>query len=93
MISQPSDDYLPGYARQVIRNYMKRMMAIPEPGVFLLSRPGLPRELVFSIFPETFATQEIFEGALGALRWFLPRHYAVANIPQASPLVQYFQPL
>lgn len=95
MIAQPSEDYLPSYARKVIRTYLQRMMAIPEPGVFLLSRPGVTpaQELVFSVFPENFASQEIFQGAIGALRWFLPRHYPVVSIPKDSRLAQYFQPL
>ena len=95
MIGQPSEDFLPGYARGVLRNYLQRMMAIPEPGVFLLLRPGVTptQELVFSVFPENFASQEIFQGALGALSWFLPRHYRMVNIPKDSQLVQYFQPL
>jgi hypothetical protein len=95
MIAQPSEDFLPSYARKVIRTYMQRMMAIPEPGVFLLSRPGVipAQELVFSVYPENFANQEIFQGAMGALRWFLPRHYSVVSIPKDSQLVQYFQPL
>jgi len=95
LISQPSEAYLPGYARKVIRSYVQRMMAIPEPGVFLLSRAGVmpAQELAFSVFPENFANQELFNGALGALAWFLPRHYRMVNIPKDSQLAQYFQPL
>lgn len=95
LISQPSETFLPGYARSVIGNYMKKMMEIVEPGLFLLSRPGAvpPQELVFSVFQEDFATREIFQGAVGALRWFLPRHYGLVSIPKDSPLSQYFQPL
>jgi hypothetical protein len=93
MVGQPSEEYLPGYARKVLKNYLQRMMAIPDPGVFLLSRGGPTQELVFSVFPENFASQEIFQGALGALTWFLPRHYRTANISKDSQWVQYFQPL
>ncbi|GAB4579975.1 MAG: hypothetical protein Fur0022_27140 [Anaerolineales bacterium] len=95
LVSQPSEAFLPGYARKVIGTYMKKMMGIAEPRVFLLSRPGVtpPQELVFSVFAEDFATPEIFQGALGALRWFLPRHYGLVSIPKDSPLGQYFQPL
>jgi hypothetical protein len=95
MVGQPSENFLPSYARKVLRNYLQRMMAIPEPGVLLLSRAGVApaQDLIFSVFPENFASQEIFQGALGALRWFLPRHYRIASIPKGSQLVQYFQPL
>ncbi|MCB9135314.1 MAG: hypothetical protein H6636_07800 [Anaerolineales bacterium] len=95
LVSQPSEAYLPGYARKVIREYMQKMMGIEKPGVLLLSRPGVmpPQELVFSVFPETFETREIFNGALRALRWFLPRHYGVVSVPKNSSLTQYFQPL
>lgn len=95
LVAQPSEAYLPGYARKVLSEYMQKMMGIEQPGVFLLSRPGVtpPQELVFSIFPEDFASREIFEGALGALRWFLPRHYGLVSVPRNSQLSQYFQPL
>ncbi|HLF90448.1 MAG TPA: hypothetical protein VI451_15980 [Anaerolineales bacterium] len=95
LIGQPSETFLPSCARKVIRTYLQRMMALPEPGVFLLSRPGVTpaQELVFSVFPEGFASQEMFNGAMGALRWFLPRHYAVVSVPKDSQLAQYFQPL
>ena len=95
MIGQPSEEFLPGYARKVLRNYLQRMMAISEPGVFLLSRPGgtPAQELVFSVFPENFETPDTFQGAMKALRWFLPRHYGVVSVPKDSQLAQYFQPL
>ena len=95
LIGQPSETFLPSYARKVIRIYLQRMMALPEPGVFLLSRSGVTpaQELVFSVFPENFASQEMFNGAMGALRWFLPRHYSVVSVPKDSQLAQYFQPL
>ncbi|HNB52842.1 MAG TPA: hypothetical protein PK530_12915 [Anaerolineales bacterium] len=95
LVSQPSETFLPGYARKVIRQYMQKMMGIAEPRVFLLSRPGItpPQELVFSVFREDFATPEIFQGAMGALRWFLPRHYGMVSVPKDSQWEQYFQPL
>ena len=95
LISQQSESFIKGYARKVIGNYLKKMVGIPEPGVFLLSRPGVipAQELVFSVFSENFASQEIYQGAMGALRWFLPRHYRLAGIAKDSQLTQYFQPL
>ncbi|NUM49434.1 MAG: hypothetical protein HUU38_32440 [Anaerolineales bacterium] len=95
LVSHPSDAYLPGYARKVLREYLQKMMGIAEPRVLLLSRPGItpPQELVFSVFREDFATQEIFQGAMGALRWFLPRHYGVVSVPKDSSLGEYFQAL
>jgi hypothetical protein len=95
LVSQPSEAFLPGYARKVIREYLQKMMGIPEPRMLLLSRPGVtpPQELVFSVFPEDFATREIFQGAMGALKWFLPRHYGIVSVPKDSSLAQYFQPL
>lgn len=95
LIAQPSETFLPEYARKVIRNYLKKMMGVAEPGVFLLSRPGISpaQELVFSVFRENFASQEIFQGAMGALRWFLPRHYGLVSVPKDSQFSAYFQPL
>jgi hypothetical protein len=95
LVAQPSEAFLPRYARKVIREYLQKMMGIPEPGVFLLSRPGVipAQELAFSVFQEDFTSPDIFQGAMGALRWFLPRHYGIVSIQKDSPLTQYFQPL
>jgi hypothetical protein len=95
LIGSPSESYLPGYVRAVLRGFLTQGVGISEPGVLLMHRPAQqpPQQLLFSIFPEDFNSEADFFGVLRAISWFLPRHYLVAAVPRDSGLTDSFQPL
>jgi len=91
----PSESYLPSYTRAVIRRFMQKSFGIAEPGVLLMHRPAdpQPQQLLFSVFPEQFHSEEEYFNTLKWLSWFLPRHYSVTGISKASDLCRDFFPL
>lgn len=101
IIGAPSESFLPGYVRRVLRRFFREQLGIEEPGVFLIQPVGgaTPPRLVFSIFPEdvpgdTVAlAEQAFHGMLKGVSWFLPRHYDLIAISRDSELVEHFHPL
>jgi hypothetical protein len=94
LVAAPSENLLPGYAREVLHRYLSESLAVEDPGVLLLSRADpLSRQLVFSVFPEDYEAPGHFKGALQSLRWFLPQHYELGAISKKSPIAGHFVPL
>lgn len=90
LIGQPSEFYLPPYARGVLRNYLIKQ-GIPEPKVFLLNDPTLNPEfsLVFSLFIEDFPSQEVFSQFLRRLSWFLVPKLGIMAVSKAEAEAMY----
>lgn len=94
LISQPSEELLPDYARDTIRRFLTEGLSQENPGVFLMQRRDQPtQELVFSLHAEDFESQGKFRDAMQTLSWFLPSFYKVTAIAKTSAFVNYFEPL
>jgi hypothetical protein len=94
LAGSPAESCLPAYTRAVIREFMRKSLGVESPAVFLLHRSADRQpQLVFSIFPEQFQSEAQYLDRLGRIGWFLPRHYAVTGISQASALCSNFMPL
>ncbi len=95
MTGAPSDSFLPPYARDVLRHFLKTALGVESPKVLLMHRPSArpSQQLIFNLFPEDFETEEAYTTALQALKWFLPRHYGLTGVPQDSELAQNLFPL
>lgn len=95
MFGAPSESYLPSYARNVLRQFMRQSLGTTEPKVFLMHRAAdtRPMQLVFSVFREQFKTDQHYFDVLNQLSWFLPRHYTITGIPMGSELQKNFVPL
>lgn len=95
LAGQPSESFLPAYARKVIKQFLAEKMANSSPRVLLVNDPhSTPAQsLVLSIFPEDFASQKDFEDLMYRLTWYLPRHYGLVSIAKDSDLAKLFEPL
>jgi hypothetical protein len=93
LIGAPSEAFLPGYARAVLRKVLVAL-GIEEPGVFLIHRPGeaVP-SLVLSLFPDQFEGPERLGEVLSALTWYLPHHYRLVALQRTAELEAHFVPL
>lgn len=90
---QPAEAILPSITRQVLRRFFQNN-GIHNPKVVLLYRNNPPItgiEIFFNITPAQFPSEEVFYNFLNAIKWFLPRHYAVASADEKS--IEGFQPL
>jgi hypothetical protein len=80
MVGQPSESYLPAYARRVLDAHLKRV-GVPEPVALLMFRPSEnANTLVFPFTPEEFGSEEVLRDVLASVGWFLPRDYVVAAL-------------
>jgi hypothetical protein len=91
----PSESYLPSYAKAVIRRFMQQSLKIQKPGVFLMLRRTFvpPKQIVFSIFRDDFATETELFNVLRRISWFLPRNYSITCVSKSSDLCKSFVPL
>jgi len=93
LVAQPSESFLPGYSRRAINDFLTTRVGIKNPGVFLMNRSSGEQQLVFSVFPEDFRSEDDFRQLLGRISWYLPRHYSVVAVERSSDLARSFQPL
>jgi hypothetical protein len=95
LVGQPGDSFFPTYARKVIKQFLTAKTGNATPGVLLLtdphSRPA--QSLVFSVFPEDFASREDFSDTMYRLTWFIPRHYGLISIAKDSDMAKQLVPL
>jgi len=95
LIGAPSEEFLPGYVRATLRRFLVDGVGLQDPQILLMNRPhdGPGEQLVFSIYPEDFETEEIYNFVMGRITWFLPRHYPVVSVAKEARLDDHFQAL
>ena len=87
----PSEEYLPGYVRSVLRDFF-RDQSVFDPKVLMLSTDnGENYDLCFSLESLGTPPDEEHDGILEAISWFLPPHYTIGiisekELPQFSSL-------
>lgn len=81
MAGPPSEDYLPDYARVVLRAFLNENK-VSEPKILVVSKDQQTFDLCFSL--ESLGTPEASEhkGLLEALSWFLPAHYSLVIVSE-----------
>lgn len=91
-IAQPSEEYLPTFARRAISRFLSEAVNVPTPSCFVVIDPAItpPQNLAFNVAPENFENQEVFQRVMRALSWFLPRDYGMVVIPGQE---KHFKPL
>jgi hypothetical protein len=94
MTGAPSDTLLPPVVRHVIRSWLVAH-GVAEPGVLLLHEPdALPvQSLVFSVFPDGFATRAEYDDFMGRLAWFVAPQLDIVGASRDSSIFQDFVPL
>lgn len=72
----PTEEYLPGYVRQVMREFLKAQ-GIKDPKILVMSRDQKVFDLCFSLEALGNPPQREHQGIAEAVSWFLPAHYSV----------------
>lgn len=86
MIGQPSEAYLPGETRKLLREFFQ-LNSIPDPKVLLMMRTQqeeVSQELVFNITPAQFEDEEQFRNMMRTVTWYLPRHYIITGLNEEA---------
>lgn len=78
---EPSSEYLPDYARKIVRTFLKDQ-GLQDPKFLCISRDQKNYDLFFSL--ESFGNPDKSEhqGILEALSWFFPNDYALVLAPE-----------
>ncbi len=95
LLASPSEDFLPVWARRVVKDFLSRRLGVKQPGVLVVARGvtgGVP-ELAFNLYAEDFKLPAAFQEAMDLLGWFLPRHYSLVQVAKRDPLEAHFNPL
>lgn len=96
LVGQPSEEILPQYARQQIREFLF-YYGIRNPMIMLIARnyndeKKVTKDLVFNITPKNFASEKEYKLHMTTLSWFLPKHYSIVGLETESVSTG-FQPL
>ncbi|GAA4805289.1 hypothetical protein GCM10023231_38080 [Olivibacter ginsenosidimutans] len=94
LMGQPSEAFLPGPARLIIRQFLEKQ-GIRDTKIALMTRQygdDVLQELVTNLTPKKVG-QERFEALQSHLKWFLPRHYAMVATDEDGSLKNNFNPL
>lgn len=95
LISAPSEDFLPMFARDAIRTFLTERVKLAEPKVMMITDeaavPG--QSLAFSVFREDCRDEQHFGAIMTYIRWFLPGNYGLVSIPKDAPFLDRFLPL
>lgn len=94
LFASPSESILPVTVRKALSDYMRDVINIREPAVFLIHEANKPyHQLVFNVFPEDARDQKHLNTIYGRLQWFLPQDYAMRIISAESRFCAHFEPL
>jgi len=77
----PTEEYLPGYVRKIIREFF-RDQGILRPKVLVLSTDQVNYDLAFSLESLGKPPEKEHQGIAEAISWFLPPHYSLMLISE-----------
>ena len=86
VIGQPGEMILPAMTRNLINNYLKQV-GIEIPKVLLMSRQLGEKTLdtiAFNVTAASFANEADYDLVMRTIRWFLPKHYTIAGLDEAT---------
>lgn len=72
----PSDEYLPKFVRQILREFLQQNQ-VDNPKILVLSSDQNHYDLCFSLDSFGHPPQQEHKDILEALGWFLPNHYSL----------------
>jgi len=86
----PSEEYLPIYVREILREFFKSQ-SVTELKILVVSKDKSHFDLIFSLNSLGNPPAHEHKGILEAIAWFLPNHYSVVlaeeeGLPQFFPL-------
>ena len=88
LIGQPSDTILPKYLKNQIREFLKHA-GISTPKAMMIARDfeseeTVKQDLVFNFTPPQFESEKAFQQVAATIGWFLPKHYSILFVDEAS---------
>lgn len=83
LAGEPTEDYLPGYARDILRDFF-RQQGLENMKIAVVARGTSPDQydLCFSLEAMGNPDKTEHRGILEALSWFLPAHYSLMLISE-----------
>jgi hypothetical protein len=82
LVAAPSEQFLPGYARRALGNFIRNVYRHPDPKVALIGDQSGAQGLMVNLTAEQYNGDEgKLRAALRYLGWFLPRTYRVTAMP------------
>ena len=79
----PSNEYIPGYVRQIIKEFFMQQ-GIMRPKWILLTEDKENYDLCFSLESLNTPPPKEHEGILQAISWFLPNHYRLVLVSEKN---------
>ena len=95
MVAQPSETYLPGFARRALTTFLQSK-GIKTPKILMLSSlegEHIVRKLALNIAPENYPVRTQLDHLMQQVGWFLPNDYILVPLSEKSELAKGFQPL
>jgi hypothetical protein len=95
VVAQPSETYLPAFARQALRSFLQNK-GIKTPKILMLSsleEERIVRKLAFNIAPENYSVRTRLNHLMQQVGWFLPNNYIPVPLSEKEELAKGFQPL
>lgn len=88
LVGQPSDNIMPKYLRNQLREFIKHT-GIEVPKMMLIARnpedeAQLKQDLVFNFTPNNFTSEKHFQQVANTIAWFLPKHYSFLFIDEKT---------
>ncbi len=77
IFAEPSEEYLPGYVREILKTFFKDQKVDDAKIVLVSADEGKTFDLVFSQESLDITDEKEFDGILQAISWFLPTHYSL----------------
>lgn len=77
----PSEEYLPKYVRQILKNFLIDQ-GVFSPRILMVAVDGTNYDLCFSLESFGHPPESEHQGILEAIAWFLPPHYSVALVSE-----------
>src|SRR5690606_37979393 len=88
LVGAPSDNILPKYLRNQLREFLKHM-GIEKPKAMMIARnykdeQEVKQDLVFNFTPPQLGNEKTFEQISTTLGWLLPKHYSVLFVEESA---------
>ncbi len=82
-IGQPTEEYFPGYARKVFKNFLANQNVL-APKMLMVSADQKNYDLALSLESLGNPPQKEWQGILEAFSWFMPAHYRLSLMSETS---------
>jgi hypothetical protein len=77
----PTEEYLPGYARKILKEFFKQQ-GIDAPKILVMGREDRGYDFCVSVESLKNPAKTEYRGILESIAWFLPAHYSIVLVSE-----------